>query len=285
MLIHGVSDEEVAIALENAETTNDTRCSNHAPFIAFTRETNAWYLVQGCCNSWYCPRCSIIRAKHEYGRIVHGANTLAIDHGLFFVTLTCDSTYSASDGDENYLQYTNRVLTAWRTHTKTHGGAWHYVQVTERQKRGHPHSHIIATSIPDDTIPVSKGDWSFIGYLHNRDELYSQWLTDRCISSGLGAICNISEVRSSHGVASYVAKYLFKDLSQTQFPKHWKRIRYSQSWPKLPQKENAPENAFPVIRASDWNRVRELPVIRAMDNTSYETALAALCMNIYPPNS
>lgn len=284
MLIYGVSDEDVAVALENAETTNDTRCSNHAPFIAFTRETNAWYLVQGCCNSWYCPRCSIIRAKHEYGRIVHGANVLSNSYKLSLVTLTASGSETPDDTDDRYLEYTNRVLSAWRAHTKAIGMYWCYVQVTERQKRGNAHSHIITTAIPKDARQVKKGEYAG-GYLHKRDELHSAWLQKRAAAAGLGHICNISEVRSSHGVAAYVAKYLFKDLSQTQFPKHWKRIRYSQSWPKLPQKENAPENAFPVIRASDWNRVRELPVIRALDNTSYETALAALCMNIYPPNS
>lgn len=285
MLQYGLSDEDIQIALEAHDAIHDTRCQNRAPFICFQRDSGAWYLVQGCCNSWYCPRCSTLRAKHEYGRIVHGSNTLAsAGHTLYFVTLTCDSVLDKKASDSKYLEWTNRVITAWRAHSKRYSHAWHYVQVTERQKRGHAHSHLITTMIPNDTIDVLEGDWSFIGYRHKRDECYSDWLTHSCRKAGLGWVCNISEVRSSHGVAAYVAKYLFKEISQTEWPKHWKRIRYSQSWPELPD-NTTHTDAFPVIRASDWNRVRELPVIRALDTTSYNTALAALCMNIYPPNS
>lgn len=276
------ASELIQIAIENAAELMDSRCQNHAPFIAYKSGNDVWYLVQGCCNSWYCPRCAIIRARHEYGRMVEGAKTLAErGHELYFVTLTCDSILDAKSSDSKYLEWTNRLLSNWRAKTKKEQGYWAYVQVTERQKRGHAHSHLICTMIPDDCIYVSKNEWSFIGYKHKRDGLYSDWLTKSAMKAGLGAMCDISIVRNPAGVAVYAAKYLFKDISATSWPTHWKRIRYSQSWPKAIEKESN-QDAFPVIRAADWNRVRELPKVYARGSVAYEACLAALCLNALP---
>jgi hypothetical protein len=74
--------------------------------------------------------------------------------------------------------------------------------------------------------------------------------------AGLGKMVDISEIGSPVAVAVYVAKYLFKDAMQTAWPKGWKRIRYSQSWPKLPEHKHS--IAFPVMRPDDWLMVRAL---------------------------
>lgn len=283
--INNEADELIAIAIENATEVADTRCENNAPVIVFQKHSDVWCMVQGCCNSWQCPRCSVIRARAEYGNIVHGAKTLSLEHKLWFVTLTMrGKELDLSTADDQYYAMTNRLLAAWRAHTKTQKGHWCYVQVTERQKRGAAHSHLICTMTPKDTQAYTRGEYLPSGAKAKRDGYFSVWLMKRAVSAGLGRMIDISSIDSPHGAASYVAKYLFKDIREQQFPKHWKRIRYSRNWPKV-ERESSGLAAFPIIRAGDWNRARQLPVIRALDNTSYEKSLAALCLNVLPPSS
>lgn len=277
------SDELIAIAIENHAEIADTVCMNHAPFIAFQRESGAWYICQGCCNSWQCPRCSIIRAKHEYGNIVHGAKHLATDHKLWFVTLTMrGKELDLANADDEYYTLTNRLLSAWRASAKTAGQHWCYVQVTERQRRGAAHSHIICTMLPNDAKAYAKGQKLPSGAIARRDCYFSAWLMKRAIGAGLGQMIDISPVDNPHGVGSYVAKYLFKDIQTHIWPRKWKRVRYSRNWPKVVKPDNGLD-AFPIIHASDWNRVRLLPIVHAVDNVSYEKSLAALCLNVLAP--
>lgn len=284
-VIRNESDELVAMAIENHAEEADRRCANNAPLIAFQRDSGAWYLCQGCCNSWQCPRCSVIRAKHEYGNIVHGAKTLATDNPLYFVTLTMrGKDLDLATADDQYYAQTNRLLSAWRAETKRHGGHWSYVQVTERQRRGAAHSHIICASVPADTKPYRRLQKLPSGAIAKRDCYFSVWLMKRAVSAGLGRMLDISLVDSPHGVGSYVAKYLFKDIQTHIWPRKWKRIRYSRNWPKMVHRSTAID-AFPIVHASDWNRLRQLPVVTALDNTSYEKALCAICTNVYPPNT
>jgi hypothetical protein len=102
------------------------------------------------------------------------------------------------------------------------------------------------------------------------------------ISAGLGKMCDITSIRNAVGVAVYVSKYLFKDAQVTLWPKGWKRIRYSQSWPKLEHESSG--KGFPVIRFADWIRVSNLPTVIAKDTVAYEQALKALCTNVLPPS-
>jgi len=118
-------------------------CIYSAPFIAVI-EGKKGRIIQANCNHWDCPRCGILRAKHEYGRIVNGAKLLGETHALYFYTFTCrGKTLPIHKAQKDYLLWTNRLLSNMRAMCRKEGGTWAYVQVTERQKRGHPHSHLI----------------------------------------------------------------------------------------------------------------------------------------------
>lgn len=67
--------------------------------------------------------------------------------------------------------------------------------------------------------------------------------------SGMGEVYDISAVRSVESVSRYVAKYLFKHALHTVWPKGWKRVRYSQNWPK---NELPKTNAIALIDRKDW---------------------------------
>jgi hypothetical protein len=80
-------------------------------------------------------------------------------------------------------------------------------------------------------------------------------------------------------VAVYVSKYLFKDAMKTKFPKSWKRIRYSQNFPKLP--DRTPELAFPLIKLEDWKRLAALDMtVYAEDEYCLHAAYARLVTNV-----
>lgn len=222
-------------------------CTYAAPYIAIINGEKST-IIQACCNHWDCPRCGEMRAKHEYGRIVEGAKTLAECYTLSFYTFTCRGRDLRLDlAQRDYLLWTNRLLSTMRARCKTEGGHWCYCQVTERQKRGHPHSHLLMAWLPNDAKERkdSKG----------KPYIYSQWFRAAHERSGLGNQSKITPVGSVEATAKYIAKYLFKDAMFTQMPKNWHRVRYSHSFPKSPVDENPlPNDSFPLLTSQDWRR-------------------------------
>jgi len=269
---------DIEFELEQSHAVQAEKCENGAPFIFFVDNTGKPRVVQGCCNNWQCARCGQIRARQEYGRIVHGARTLAeTGHNLFFWTLTCRGRDMPLDqAESDYLKWTNRLLTAARTRAKRSGDFWAYVQITERQKRQHPHSHLITTYAPDDATPTIK-----IKNGKQREVLVSKWFAVQNERAGLGPQHEITRIDTPEAAAVYVSKYLFKDSMTTAWPKGWKRVRYSQTWPKLP--EQHPEVAWPLLSMSDWQRLSHYPVVYADTQVTLEAAYARLITNVVLP--
>jgi len=135
---------------------------------------------------------------------------------------------------------------------------WTYVQVTELQERGHPHSHILTTFTPDDLVDGFKrtlGTFEGVYGWHDKPALRSKWLAEQVVKSGLGDQYDISIVDKVEGASRYVAKYLFKpEMALYKFPKHWKRVRYAQSFPKLERKKG---KAYPLVTREDWQNFIE----------------------------
>lgn len=255
------------------------KCVNNAPFFAWQSTEYGWQIAQGCCNDWSCPKCGIKRAKAEYGRIVEGCRELAKENELYFITLTCRGRdMSLEEAEKNYLTWTNKVLTAMRTRAKRSDEAWHYVQVTERQKRGHPHSHILTTYKPHDLYIGTVEKWSMVNGQRVKElvpALRSDWLQERVISAGLGNQYDISQVESVEGASRYVAKYMFKPTMFTdEWSKNWRRVRYSQSFPKLP---NVKTDAIALIKPEHWLGLAEHAiVVNPRDEASLEECHAML---------
>jgi len=233
-------------------------CSYSAPFFAYQIHLANWGVSQGCCNHWDCPRCGKVRAREEYGRIVSGVRELALTNTVYFVTITCrGKEMTNEEADANYLSWTNRFFSAWRARTKSKGGKWCYVQVTERQARGHPHSHILTTADVFDLYlgHVFKERTGNLYIPTNAREiaLRSDWLSDTVQRAGLGSQYDISIASSPEGASRYVAKYLFKPtIFENSWPKGWKRVRYSHSFPKLPERET---EAIVLLGSEDWRHL------------------------------
>lgn len=268
--------------LDQFSTSHDFRdvlpafCSYRAPYFAYKKRENVYGLTQGCCNHWDCPRCGIMRAKHEYGRIVEGCRTLATKYPIYFLTITCrGKELKKSDAENNYLKWTNRLLNNLRDNAKSRGLFWCYVQVTERQRRGHPHSHILTVWYPQDLQAGKKRQYTTdnAGKLTWKEvsTLRSEYLQKRVTSAGLGEQYDISEVGTVEGASRYVAKYMFKpEMFKNDFPAHWKRVRYSQSFPKLPDRLT---EAFVLLTYEDWQRLaREATVVQCTDESARHEA-------------
>lgn len=282
-----------------SQKTAKKRCINRAPHVCIPPGEQPGKLYQSCCNDWTCPRCGELRAKHEYGRIVEGARTLAKDHQMYFVTLTCTGTISLEDAEKTYLENTNRLLSTFRAHVKKNAGFWAYASVTERQGRGHPHSHYLMTCAPADcfividdyeryTASVARVNAKLPEEMRFSPEpiekfsfldMWSEWFALACVKAGLGVQCRVTVVDLVEGVSRYIAKYLFKECMQTDWPEGWRRVRYSQNWPKLPEIEGS--SAFVVLSAVDWQKVALLPgTVETFNQDVYERALLWECLNV-----
>jgi len=275
--VNRLETDDLQFQLEQRDALRYLPCENRAPYIFYVDASNRARVVQGCCNSWTCGRCGHIRACHEYGRIVAGAKKLSeAGESLYFLTLTCRGRdLELETANRDYMLWTNRLLTNARKVCKKLGNIWAYAQVTERQKRGHPHSHIMITFCPADVQEHGKGAELPNGATAKHDTLYSQWLVDSCVSAGLGPMTDLSYVNSAVGVAVYAAKYFFKEAVSTQWPKNWRRVRYSQSWPKLPKYEAI--LAFPLVKLSDWHKMEALErVVYADSAATLQAAQARL---------
>jgi len=261
-----VVDNDADVLLTSTySTTNTNQVTCHKfgrhrpPHIFWINGSGQGRIAQGCCNDWMCPRCGEIRAREEYKKIMFGAMTLVEEgHDLYFLTLTCrGSELSLVEAEKMYYKNTSSLLNCLRMQCGRAGGYWAYVQVTERQKRGHPHSHLIITYAPRDVVETKRG---------KRMILKSDWLRDRCISAGLGDQYEITKIRDAGAVARYIAKYLFKDAIKTKWPKGWKRIRYSckpknksRRWPIEEKHECA--DAWALVFEEDWQEMEALGIV------------------------
>lgn len=240
---------------QNRKNQTAVFCAYNAPYFAYQIDLSKYGVTQGCCNHWDCPRCGEVRAKQEYGRIVSGVRELARTWPIYFITITClGKEMGLDEAEKNYLGWTNVFLTAFRARVKRAGGQWCYVQVTERQKRGHPHSHILTTANPRDLylghVLKERTPNLYTPATAREIALRSDWLQTAVIRAGLGSQYDISIAASVEGTSRYVAKYLFKEsIFTTDWPKGWKRVRYSQNFPKLPEKET---DAFVLLSEADW---------------------------------
>lgn len=252
------------------------KCSYNAPYFAYQAEGKIWNVVQGNCHHWDCPKCGIGRAKQEYGRIVEGCRNLAQHGRILFITITCKGrSLGVKEAEKNYLTWTNRFLDACRQRCKRSVQEWYYVQVTERQKRAHPHSHILTTFDPQDCYQGHVEKWETSREGKRRKvkipALRSDWIQTQVRRSGLGEQYDISIVETVEGASRYVAKYLFKDsIFTTDWPKRWKRVRYSQSFPKLPERKT---EAFVLLQHADWYRLAKAAVVvNAVGYEAFEEA-------------
>jgi hypothetical protein len=257
------------------------QCAYNAPLLAIPAGDGVYTVIQGNCHHWDCPRCGPDIARKNYGRIVEGCREIEkyAPNGLWFITITCrGSDLSLQDAEEGYLKWTNRFLTAIRMKARRAGVKFSYVAVTERQKRGHPHSHILTNWMPPDAEWRECDEWKTIDGQRQQvknERWRSDWLQARVISAGLGEQYDLSQVKSVEAVSRYVAKYLFKDTLLTRWPDGWKRVRYSNDWVKFDRKNS---DAIALVTRDDYlllHDERAKLLAESLDNRHAEKLLSS----------
>lgn len=247
-------------------------CRNNAPYLCIPPKNGTQgRILQLCCNDWNCERCGEMRARYEYGRIVEGIRTLETQgHDLYFLTITCTGTITVEEAEKTYYAATTKFLNAYRNRVRRRELFWCYAAVTERQKRNHPHSHMIITAVAHDAfnrhadyprylkeiekvntqIPYEMAFRPLRRAEMQENSLHSTWTMLQAVRSGLGVQLTLSEINEPEGASRYMAKYLFKQAMYERWPKGWRRIRYSRNFPKLPEGKN--HDAYVLHTGYDW---------------------------------
>jgi hypothetical protein len=113
---------------------------------------------------------------------------------------------------------------------------------------------------------VDKWEKDAQGILHKTSvqALGSRFIERSLRVAGLGTQYDVSIARTIEGTARYVAKYLFKDnIFKTIWPEGWKRVRYSNNFPKL---ERTKSEAFVLLKREDWQKLARIAVAVAVSD-------------------
>ena len=178
-------------------------------------------LFQPRCGMWSCPVCGQINRALWVKRAFYGLDVRKLEpNPNQFLTLTSHARLDApaslavlADGWDKLLKRIRRAA-----------AGFDYVRVVERHEDGRVHLHLLETA-----------------------GLGTRWFKDNSAECGLGYMAEEEELRSAAGGAYYVGKYLVKSLKETTWPKNFKRITTSRSWPKLPPPDDALGWAFELV--------------------------------------
>lgn len=167
------------------------------------------------CKRWDCPICAPLNSYRHAIRVANGCQAL-VTAGIapHFVTITQPASIKTAeraylilhrqwDNFRNKLQYWSRSES---------GIPVIYAAFVEGQghRGGMPHFHIIMSAVPD-----------------------KERLRQMVVCSGLGYMLDIQRFTTASGVAWYVSKYSTKADDSKAMPKGFRRVRYSEQFPKM----------------------------------------------------
>lgn len=166
------------------------------------------------CGKWSCPVCAPLNALREAIRCANGIGALRVAGipGAFLTLTQPPSVKTASFAYSILPKQWNTLRMKWTRWCNAQGLPFDYAAFVEGQSRrsGMPHFHIIGTFAPDK-------------------ETLRQW----AVQSGLGYQIDRQELGPSNGVAWYVSKYSTKSSDANLMPKGFRRVRYSEDFPKM----------------------------------------------------
>lgn len=215
---------------------------------AVNEETKQMVLFRPRCKQWSCPACGEINKALWILRTYHAVEVLAQQTSV---------TENNIAGELSFLTLTSHARTDERGSVAIFGSAWNklrgraayaasggqYLMMPERHKSGKLHVHAIETF-----------------------NLGTRWWKDNAASCGLGYIAEEEIIQSKYGAANYVNKYLTKSIEHTEWPKHWRRVRTSQNWPKLsPLPTNVNWQFKPLAKSEQMSEVVNFYKIRNYD--------------------
>jgi len=186
------------------------------------------------CRRWECPDCGPRLVKKARRRLIAGEPTS-------FLTLTCrpqdDTTPSAQFRKLSIA--INHLFKRLRRHYP--GQSIEYALVWEKTRKGWPHAHLLlrAPFVPHALIS------------HHWRKLTGSFVVD------------IRAVRTKGEAASYVAKYLTKNLDRPYRMKRYRTsLHYSEAPPRFPLRDY-----LSIVRWEKWTATAEASIAELVSRT------------------
>lgn len=210
------------------------------------------------CKLWACPVCAQINRARWCARTWLGARALqAAGAHLSFVTLTSHERLDASAT----LAIFKYAWPALRKRISRSVGHWDYILVPEKHGDGRLHAHLVCTA-----------------------HLCKRWYKDNARECGLGYQADAQQLETAEYAAAYVGKYLSKEMGQSEdpWPRGFRRVRCSQSWPPLPPLGSTEGWSWRVLRDEQMSDVVDVltaggyQVVYAGSNSAWEYVVSGV---------
>lgn len=170
-------------------------------------------IIKTRCKKWTCPYCSEINAIGAYIRILNGLNELQKKgNKINFVTLT--SHEKIRDFEYGYRAWQSawrKLQERLRRRLKNSHTDCQFVYLFEATKKGAFHVHMLVTG-----------------------ELQTRWWKDNARQCGLGYQAKSENVDNAGLAASYVVKYIAKNIGLEVSIPRLRRINFSRKFPASP---------------------------------------------------
>lgn len=176
------------------------------------------------CKSWRCPYCSIKRkgwlARKCYVGIEHYQ---ASGSAFYFGTVTMHENWRGWASIVNFQTNWNKFYQRLKRSTD---GPLYYCLLPEKHQDGTLHIHLISTCPQPSRWWKDEGRASGFGYINENEPL---------ADAALGAM--------------YVTKYVHKSLGEVDWPRNFRRVRFSIRWPVPPRDDTWSWAAYPADMA------------------------------------
>ncbi len=217
---------------------NEVGCEtkNRPAILALNTEKKLVIFFRPRCKLWSCPYCADINRRLWTARAYHAAEVWH-DQGkeLDFVTLTSHEKLTAKQSWYVWPKAWKKLLARAKYYSKQA----EFALVPEQHQDGRIHVHMVAT------FGLTQAWWKTNGR-----------------ECGLGYMAEEELVKSPAAAASYVHKYINKQLGAVVWPKGFRRVRTSHQFPKLP----------PPAPLADWS-FKLLPTGETNEQTVYKNAI------------
>lgn len=188
-------------------------------------EENEAHFSRPDCRVWGCEQCAKAMAYDHKRRIAEGIR--AIGGVWWFITITAHENAKTTHASLKNIQqgFTKLTERLRRKH-----GTTHYIITHELHEDGRVHAHML--------YQCDTPFWEYHYAPLRKKQKTPKRLQDHTRECGMGYIVDCRQVEDRERAVGYVAKYISKSMSEAIYPKRFKRVRYSVSFPKTAKEQS-----------------------------------------------
>lgn len=190
--------------------------------IGVDEETGELVASKTGCGMWNCPYCSTVRKNYLARKAYLGIGYYQQNGApnWYFGTITMHENWRGWASVVNYQTNWNKFYQRMRRITH---GPLYYCLLPEHHKDGSLHVHLISTC-----------------------QAKTRWWKDEGRACGFGYKSENEPLGDTARAVLYVTKYVSKSLDEREWPKNFRRVRFSIRWPEPPQRDNRTWRAVPA---------------------------------------